>query len=212
MRYTSESIFQLRPLLGCVPYNEAYMVWDRAMFDLRMSLGSGHNIEIGCLHGNSTIPMAAAMVNIGDSFRHYAIDPFIGRSYQGAYVTSFSEEDPDCILSIFKNNIKKYDADLLASVVPVMGYSQDVFTKVQELLPFDSVAMLFIDGDHSELGVKNDVINYHRFVKVGGVIAFDDWGGFGVIQGYERARAELTGSWENPEQFAHSRVYIQRTA
>lgn len=58
----------------------------------------------------------------------------------------------------------------------VLGDSQDYGTlqRVDDLLGLHRVDVLFIDGDHSYLGVKSDYTMYRTFVRKGGIIAFHD--------------------------------------
>jgi predicted O-methyltransferase YrrM len=46
--------------------------------------------------------------------------------------------------------------------------------KLKEILDSRQVDFLFIDGDHSYLGVKRDYELYHELVRPGGLIAFHD--------------------------------------
>jgi len=39
----------------------------------------------------------------------------------------------------------------------------------------NSIDLLFIDGDHSEVATKNDIVAWLPFVKHGGIIAFHDF-------------------------------------
>lgn len=45
---------------------------------------------------------------------------------------------------------------------------------IHRVFPYESVDLLFIDGDHSYVGVQQDYVQYEKFVRVGGVIAFHD--------------------------------------
>lgn len=51
---------------------------------------------------------------------------------------------------------------------------ESTFKKVQSILRRDLLDFLFIDGDHSYEGVKNDFEKYSVLVKKGGFIAFHD--------------------------------------
>jgi predicted O-methyltransferase YrrM len=72
---------------------------------------------------------------------------------------------------------KKDLLDLLETqTVHVRGNSHDksTFTEVQEALGDEKVEFLFIDGDHSYKGVKQDFEFYSKLVSEGGTVAFDD--------------------------------------
>lgn len=56
------------------------------------------------------------------------------------------------------------------------GYSnsQKTLYKVEKILSKNKLDLLFIDGDHSYKGVKQDFLNYKHLVKEGGLIVFHD--------------------------------------
>lgn len=62
------------------------------------------------------------------------------------------------------------------SIVLVRGdsHSDDTFTSVRNSVPVGGVDFLFIDGDHSYNGVRQDFEMYSKLVREGGVIAFHD--------------------------------------
>lgn len=65
----------------------------------------------------------------------------------------------------------------------------DTIQKVKEYFP-DGLDYLFIDGDHSYEGVKQDFINYSPLVKKGGLIGFHD-----IIEDNETRYGIITGGW-----------------
>ncbi len=54
------------------------------------------------------------------------------------------------------------------------SYAASTVKKVKNTLGGKKVDLLFIDGDHSYDGVKNDFLNYRQFVAEDGIIAFHD--------------------------------------
>ena len=60
--------------------------------------------------------------------------------------------------------------------VYIKGRSGDPATldKVKQALGTEKLDLLFIDADHSYAGVKEDFMNYRRFVRDGGIVAFHD--------------------------------------
>lgn len=54
------------------------------------------------------------------------------------------------------------------------SHSEETFSKVKEILNGELLDLLFIDGDHSYEGVKNDFEKYSTLTKKGGIIAFHD--------------------------------------
>ena len=81
---------------------------------------------------------------------------------------------------------KKYDFDLKLSKL-VSKYKMTyiflssrfvysgITSKFKEELNSHELDLLFIDGDHTLDGVKNDYVRYSKYVKKGGYIIFDDY-------------------------------------
>src|SRR5262249_52886582 len=62
------------------------------------------------------------------------------------------------------------------SVYLVRGNSHDPSTveRVETLLGGRKVDVIFIDGDHSYAGIRQDFLEYRRLVRQGGIVAFHD--------------------------------------
>jgi len=54
----------------------------------------------------------------------------------------------------------------------------------------EGIDFLFLDGDHSYEGIKNDFENYSPLVRPGGAIAFHD-----IVEDYETRYGVITGAW-----------------
>lgn len=54
------------------------------------------------------------------------------------------------------------------------SHNKDFLKKVEAELGGKQVDFLFIDGDHTEVGVEADYNEYHHLVRPGGIIAFHD--------------------------------------
>jgi predicted O-methyltransferase YrrM len=61
--------------------------------------------------------------------------------------------------------------------------------KVRLIFP-DGLDFLFIDGDHSYTGVKQDFLNYSPLVRPGGLVAFHD-----IVEDNETHYGVVTGGW-----------------
>ena len=63
----------------------------------------------------------------------------------------------------------------LPDVKFLLGSSHDreILRRAEEFAPYD---FLFIDGDHTIEGVKQDYDMYAPLVRKGGIVAFHDWG------------------------------------
>lgn len=59
----------------------------------------------------------------------------------------------------------------------ILGNSSDPNTiaELKKILKTTKIDILFIDGDHSYLGVTNDFNNYEQYVNFNGYIVFDDY-------------------------------------
>jgi cephalosporin hydroxylase len=65
-----------------------------------------------------------------------------------------------------------------------------ILNKVKSLLEDRKLDLLFIDGDHTYEGVKQDFLNYRQFVREGGIIAFHD-----IVPDYLTRYGINTGRW-----------------
>ena len=123
----------------------------------------GDIVEIGSFKGKSS-------VMLGRVARHYGLNPIVAidphnfnnpqlhvhRTTPGA--TSFDE---------FQKNIK--DAGVADFVSPRRQYSTQVAGSWER-----PIRMLWIDGDHSYKGAKEDFDGFFRHVQEGGIVAFHD--------------------------------------
>jgi predicted O-methyltransferase YrrM len=70
----------------------------------------------------------------------------------------------------FRTNTDPY----VKHITPVRGFSTQVLERVRELT--NHIDLLFIDGDHSYEGCKNDWEAYKGFLRPGSIVVFHDWG------------------------------------
>lgn len=59
-------------------------------------------------------------------------------------------------------------------IIPIRGFSTHVVDQVQSEV--SHIDLLFIDGDHTHEGAKADWEAYKKFMKIGSVIVFHDYG------------------------------------
>jgi hypothetical protein len=112
----------------------------------------GAIVEIGSYKGRSTACLAIGSLLFTQIKKPvFAIDPFI----------SCSPED-------FLKNIKNLGLQNYVCLIPKLS------TEAYEDCP-DTIAALFVDGDHSYLGVKHDINHYASRVVNGGIMAFHDY-------------------------------------
>ncbi|MBD3272734.1 hypothetical protein GF385_00070 [Candidatus Dependentiae bacterium] len=115
-------------------------------------------VEIGSYLGASSAFIASALE---DHKRVFCIDTWNNNA--------MSEGERDTY-PIFCKNISKYKK----RIVPLRGWSFDVIHNLKKNI--NKIDFLFIDGDHSYEGCKNDWDNYSKLLKNGFFIAFHDTG------------------------------------
>ena len=78
-----------------------------------------------------------------------------------------------------KNNLDivktLYDSNSNITMIKGNSYYDDTEEEFKQKLDDKSLDMLFIDGDHTLDGVKNDYERFSKYVKNGGIIIFDDY-------------------------------------
>lgn len=135
----------------------------------------GEIVEIGSFKGKSTVALGLGSKWLSERKRTiFAIDPFTPNGY---YIYNFND---------FHKNILNYR--LTNYISPIKNYSQDAIKVCPEI-----ISALFVDGDHSYLGVKRDIELYSPRVIPGGFIAFHD---YTVYADVKRAVDELCESRE----------------
>lgn len=140
------------------------------LFGLVRQMKACKVIEIGRYKGGSTIVIAAAMEKQG---QFWSID--IGeketRLHSGRLQRAFDEQ--------IKDICKRFDL----GVNLVVGDSQIVE------IDTGPVDLVFIDGDHSYDGVRNDFERFGRRVHIGGAVLFDD----AVDEGIFKTHSDTVG-------------------
>ena len=126
------------------------------------------HVEIGTLHGGSLIATLIALQDAHSSHKVICIDPLDG--YYGVAI------DPQRAVPV--------DRETVEENVNRFGFSRSQVEIVQhystEKVAIDAVrdrkvVSLFIDGDHSYEGVKDDWVNFSPFVVPGGYALFDNY-------------------------------------
>ena len=126
-----------------------------ALFDAASRVTAGAIVEIGSWKGRSTIWLAHGAATARR--RVYAVDPH-----------EQSREDPGArTLDAFRANLAT--AGVGEVVLPVVMRSEDALGVITE-----PVGLLFIDGDHSPEGARQDFELWLPRVMVGGVVMCHD--------------------------------------
>ena len=74
------------------------------------------------------------------------------------------------------DNVKTYyNNNSIVNLLQGNSYFDETETKFKDELGNNKLDLLFIDGDHTLDGVKNDFERYSKYVKKGGYIVFDDY-------------------------------------
>ncbi len=131
----------------------------------------GAIVEIGSFKGKSTAALALGSSLLSSRKRPvYAIDPFVVPPYEE-----------------FENNMKMHGLDRF--VIPIKKHSYEACEDCPE-----SIAALFIDGDHNYESVRRDIADYIPRVVKGGIAAFHDYSTYwpGVVKAVD----ELCGNKE----------------
>jgi len=108
-----------------------------------------HVLEIGAAYGYSTCLM-------------------------GRVARSLTSVDPHEIhnsLPILTENLARYAVGSVVEVI--VGRSVDVLPGIHDEGWFE---LVFVDGDHTAVGVVFDLVQARRLAAAGGVLAFHDWG------------------------------------
>lgn len=154
MTHTEESLNIARKISNEM-YGETFHHHYHILYDIIKTYPDDYHlnyVEIGCYAGGS-----ASLVCQRKNTNIFSID--LG--------TPISPEIP--IKNIEKFNIFNNHYEY------IQGDSQKIET-IEKLKTFiDYIDVLFIDGDHSSNGVKNDFELYSPMVKNGGYIVFDDY-------------------------------------
>jgi len=164
--------------------------------------GDGDVVEIGSLYGRSTCYLASGLAKNGRG-DVYAVDTFAGSAehQKGEEGEQEALVKDGTTLKVFLKNIATHRLD--DRIKPIVSTSSAAAHEWQ-----NPIRLLFIDGDHSYEGTRDDFMNWAPYVVNSGLIAFHDvstWNG--VTQFYsEIAAAE---NWEEVLSIGTIRV-IQR--
>lgn len=92
----------------------------------------------------------------------YSIDAWT--AYAG-YRDHVNQDKVDSFMEITKNRLKPYRATV------IKGFSMDVVKKFQD----ESLDFVYIDGNHEYQQTVNDVAEWQKKVKIGGIVAGHDY-------------------------------------
>jgi cephalosporin hydroxylase len=81
------------------------------------------------------------------------------------------------------------------------SHSKETFCKLKTLLNGNEVDFLFVDGDHTYDGVKQDFQMYSSLIRKGGIVAFHD-----IVKHDQTTNCEVHRFWE---EIKHNHNYIE---
>lgn len=96
----------------------------------------------------------------------------------------------------FDVNLRNEKLKKLGSEVHIYdgnSHSLKTYEDIKKIIGDRKLDFLFIDGDHSEMGVKLDFFMYKEFVREGGVIGFHD---IKKTEFHERSGCMVSNMWE----------------
>ena len=116
-------------------------------------------LEIGCYDGGTTIFLSNLCENLitMDQQKLSRFDQY-----------KYNLGDPNLYGSELLNTITNF------TYVPGNSHDKKTFEEIEFLLSGNKLDLLFIDGDHTYNGVKEDYNMYSKLVRDGGIIAFHD--------------------------------------
>lgn len=126
-----------------------------------------HFVEVGCFYGRSTAFLAVEIINSGKNIKLDCVDHWKG-----------SKEQQNMDLKNLYNDFLKNMAPVRHVINPIISDSIDASKLYQD----ESIDFVFIDASHELKDVKKDIISYLPKVKIGGILAGDDYPFYGVAQ------------------------------
>lgn len=140
----------------------------------------GDVLEIGSWQGKSTSYLGRAVKDSRNG-RLFAVDHFRGNvGKEGLY--RVGREDLGDLRGRFDENMARLELDHI--VTTLASPSKEAYT----VLVGQAFRFLFIDGDHTETGVQQDIELFCPLVLPGGLVVFDDFDNTfpGLVRAVER--------------------------
>lgn len=129
-------------------------------------------VEVGAWLGQSTISMARYLKARGDaSIKFYTVDTWNGapgESIQEKLIRELAEKGTT-LYDQFMENLRRYD--VVDWVTPIRKTSSNA----ARLFADESVAFVYLDGDHSFNEVCRDIRTWLPKLSPSGILSGDDW-------------------------------------
>lgn len=149
-------------LRSCFEDTEGMVSLDEAvlLYCLAKDVDAGCVVEVGSYRGRSTVFLGRGSL-AGSSVPVYAVDPH--RPFVGVLGGIFGPKDR----TAFYGAMLKHDC---SEIVSLINLSSDQFSSSWNL----PISLLWIDGDHSYEGVKQDFLCWEPHLAEHALVAFDD--------------------------------------
>jgi len=138
------------------------------------------------------LPLIAAEVGVADGlFSQELLTKGIEKLYmvdlweRVPFIDGMASWDDDFHANNYKEAMERVE-DFKDKVVVLKGFSYKMAKEIED----ESLGLVFIDGDHTYLGVKCDIEAYYPKLVKGGIMAFHDFGN--EVYGVNRAVQEFT--------------------
>jgi predicted O-methyltransferase YrrM len=148
-------------------FNDHIEVWDTLLGHLKSK--PNNTLEIGALYGGGSV---------------YILEEFCKEEGSKHFIMDIN------INETIEHNLNPY----MDKVTYLLGESSDCFRKLEGKDYFD---LIYIDGNHMSKYVLEDAVNSFYFLKDGGYIIFDDFGGGWEQEKHMQVRTAV-------ESFVHS--------
>jgi predicted O-methyltransferase YrrM len=126
-------------------------------------------LEIGVFAGRSAAFLASKIKERGLKMEFIAVDHFIGSPEHQAWLSEPLAKNPNYLYEMTVENMQKCD---VADYVKVVKCDSVEFSKQFADEQFD---FIFVDGGHEYESAKADIEAWYPKLKVGGVMAGDDY-------------------------------------
>ncbi len=164
MQSYSESLttVKVNTLQTCFENTEGMISFEEALllYKLAKSAMGGCIVEVGSYRGRSSVFLGLGSID-GAGVPVYAIDPH--KKFTGVLGGVFGPKDRTEFYRAMLSN-------KCSEIVSLINLSSDKFCKTWN----EPISLLWIDGDHSYNGVKNDFDSWINHMQPDGLIAFDD--------------------------------------
>jgi len=125
-------------------------------------------VEVGCYLGQSAAYMIVEIENSGKKISFDVVDTFKGNPGVD-FMLKLAEQQGGSFRHVFEETMRKY------GVLDRVGIYEMLSTDAAECFDDESLAFVFIDGNHEYDYVLADLRAWWSKVKVGGVIAGHDY-------------------------------------